>query len=618
MKKAVVITCLVLIACTSFAQQKNTPATLTALTDSINALVQRQPIPGLMVGITTRDSVLFSGGFGYADVEAKRPVTGQTLFRMGSITKLFVSLGILKLVEAGKLSLQDELKKVAPEVPFRNPWEATHPVRIVHLLEHTAGFDDMKLNRMCSQDTIAYAGKEALLLQQPSLVSRWAPGERMAYSNPGYVVLGYIIEKITGSSYDAYITAQVLEPLGMRASNFNLWSKFPDKDVKEYVVHSGKVNKVPSVTCLMGPAGALWSCPDDMVKFVQFFLKNGDSLFTVNSIREMETMHSSLAAEAGLTSGYGLGNTNLFIYQKYPWRGHGGWMGTCFSTCAYNQELGVGFVCSSNGNQSNRAIERLIMDYFEQQYPGKKTDTVAMDLKAIIPYIGQYQFESPRNEIASFSDKLLGTPQVYLENNSLYVKFFPAGMVKLIQTAPFIFTKEGANSATVIFTTNEAGRRVMVMDGAYFEQASFGRVAVTRWLAIVAVLLAVIAVVAGLVSLVGYVAGKVKLRQLPVRVLPMVAVALLVWAVVSLLQVQTESYLLSELQHVSGRSMVVFAGTLLFGIFSLLHLVLVIRRFGNMGNHWLYVYWLVTALSLCYISFVLFRHGWIGLRTWAM
>lgn len=618
MKRTVVITCLVLIAGTSFAQKKNSPATLTALTDSIHAIVQRQHIPGLMVGITTRDSVLFSGGFGYADVEAKRPVTGQTLFRMGSVTKMFVSLSILKLVEAGKLSLQDELKKVVPEVPFQNQWEAAHPVRIIHLLEHTAGFDDMKLNRMCSQDTIAYAGKEAMLLQQPSLVSRWAPGERMAYSNPGYVVLGYIIEKLTGSSYDEYINTQVLQPLGMHASNFNLWSRFPDKDVKEYVVHSGMVNKVPSVTCLMGAAGALWSCPDDMVKFVRFFLKQGDSVFTVNSIREMETMHSSLAAEAGLTSGYGLGNAQLFIYKKYPWRGHGGWMGTCFSTCAYNRELGVGFVCSSNGNQSNGAIERLIMDYFEKTYPGKKTATVAMDLKTITPYAGQYQFESPRNEIASFNDKLLGTPRVYLENNSLYVKFFPVGMVKLVQTAPFIFTKEGANSATVIFTTNKEGKRVMVMDGAYFEQASLGRVAVTRWLAIIAVLLAAIAVVAGLVSLVGYAAGKVKLRQLPVRVLPLVAVALLVWAVISLLQVQTESYLLSELQHVSGRSVVVFAGTLLFGIFSLLYLLLVVSRLRQVRPYWLTTYRMATALSLCYITFALFQHGWIGLRTWAM
>lgn len=618
MNKAVVTTCLVFLSCTLFAQQNNRLSNMKALTDSIEAIVKRQHTPGLMVGITTKDSILFSGGFGYADVAAKRLVNGVTLFRMGSVTKMFVSLAILKLIEEGKLNLQDELKKVAPDVPFQNKWEATHPVRIVHLLEHTAGFDDMQLNRMCSQDTISYIGKEAMLLQQPSLACRWKPGERFSYSNPDYVVLGYIIEKITRTYYNEYITAQILQPLGMHASNLNGRSKFPGKDVKEYVVRDGQIKPVPSVNVLMPAAGALWSSSNDMVKFLQFFLKGGEPLYAVNSIGEMETTHSPLAAEAGLTNGYGLGNANMFIYQKYPWRGHGGWMGTCFSTCAYNRELRVGFVCSSNGNQSNGAIERLIMDYLEQHYPGKKIDTVSLDLTAMAPYTGQYQFENPRNEFAGFKDRLLNTPKVYVEEGKLYAAFMPGGKVRLIQTAPFTFVKEGANTATVIFTKDAAGKNVMVMDGAYFEQTSYWRVAVNTWLAVIAIFFALVAVITGIVSLIAYIAGKLPRTQLLLRLLPMVAVGLLVWAVMSLLQVQTESYLLSELVHPGKRSILVFCGTLLFGIFSLLHLILVIREFRRMKYPWFAAYWLITSLSLCYISLILLQNGWIGLRTWAM
>lgn len=617
MKRTVVITFLALIACTSFAQQKNTPATLKALTDSIHAIVQQQPIPGMMVGITTRDSVLFSGGFGYADVEAKRPVTGQTLFRMGSITKMFVSLAILKLVETGKLSLQDELKKVAPEVPFQNQWEAMHPVRIVHLLEHTAGFDDMKLNRMCSQDTQELVGKEAMLLQQPSLVCRWAPGERMAYSNPGYVVLGYIIEKLTGTSYNEFITAQILQPLGMHGSNFNLRSKFPDKDVKQYVVHGGQIKAVPSVTVLMGPAGTLWSSSDEMVRFLQFFLREGAPVYSPRLIHEMETVHSTLAARAGLTNGYGLANASMYYYQQYLWRGHGGLMGTCYSTFAYNRELGVGFVISSNGNQQNLRIERLLADYLEQHSPGKHLDTMATDVAAIAPYLGRYQFENPRNEIAGFKDKLMNAASVYLENGSLYTSTVTGERTRLIQTGPLTFAKEWTNTPSVVFTRSAAGGHVMVKDGLFFEQASWWKAAFPTWLAVVAVLFALVSVVAAIVSLVGYVVGRVKRRQLLLWLLPMVAVALLVWAVMSLLQVQTESYLLSELVHPGTRTIIVFTGTLLFGILSLLYLVLVLNRLRQV-HYWLASYWMITALSLCYISFVLFRHGWIGLRLWAM
>ena len=617
MKKAVVIACLALIACISFAQQKAPPATIKALTDSINVLVQQQPIPGLMVGITTRDSVLFSGGFGFADVEAKRPVTGQTLFRMGSITKMFVSLAILKLVETGKLDLQDELKKVAPEVPFQNPWEATHPVRIVHLLEHTAGFDDMKLNRMCSQDTVAYVGKEAMLLQQPSLVCRWAPGERMAYSNPGYVVLGYIIEKLTGSYYNEFITAQILQPLGMHNSNFNLRSKFPGKDVKQYVVHDGAIKAVPSVTVLMGPAGTLWSSADEMVCFLQFFLREGAPVYAPGLIREMETVHSTLAARAGLTSGYGLANFSMYYYQKYLWRGHGGLMGTCYSTFAYNHELGVGFVISSNGNQQNFRIERLLADYLEQHFQDKHLDTMATDVAAITPYLGRYQFESPRIEMAGFKDRLMNASHVYLENGSLYTSTAMGGRMRLIQTGPLTFAKEWTNTPSVVFTRRADGRHVMIKDGAFFEQASWWKTAFPGWLAATAVLVVLVSVIAAVVSLVGYVVGWVKHQQLLLWLLPVVAVALLAWAVMNLLQVETESYLLSELVHPGARNIIVFTGTLLFGILSLLYLVLVLNRLRRV-HYWLASYWMITALSLCYISFVLFRHGWIGLRLWAM
>ena len=136
----------------SFSQKTGSINNIRQLTDSIRAIMRQEHITGLMLGITTKDSVLFSGGFGYADLDTRRTVDENTLFRMGSITKMFVSLGIMKLVNEGKLKLDDELKKIAPEVPFQNKWEATNPVRIIHLLEHTTGFDDIKINRMYSLD----------------------------------------------------------------------------------------------------------------------------------------------------------------------------------------------------------------------------------------------------------------------------------------------------------------------------------------------------------------------------------------------------------------------------------------------------------------------------------
>ncbi|MEO6313591.1 MAG: serine hydrolase domain-containing protein [Chitinophagaceae bacterium] len=602
----------------TLCSQQHPVSSVQQLTDSIRSIVEKNHIPGLMVGITGKDSVIFSGGLGYADLQKKRVVDGQTLFRLGSVTKMFVALAILKLVEQGKLNLDDELKKIAPELPFTNKWESTHPVKIIHLLEHTAGFDDMKLNRMCSQDSRQFTGKAMMLFQKNSYVSRWQPGERFAYSNPGYVILGYIIEKLSGKTYAQYLTDNILSPLAMDQSNFNTLSKMPAYDTRQYVVHAGKVITVPSVNVLMPPAGALWSCSDDMVKFLRLLLNNGLPFFADSSLSEMETGHSSLAARAGLRNGYALANAGMYLYSMQAWHGHGGLLGTCFSTLAYNRKLGSGFIVSSNGNQPNYQVERLIVDFLEQQIPAQMPAPTATDSVIIHPYLGQYQFESPRNEVSAFKDRLMNTVTVYLDKHQLYVKPIFGDPLKLVATAGLQFAHEGANTATIVFTKNAEGNNVMVMDDAYFVQTSLFRAKFPFWVAMTAMLLAMSAALAGLFSLGAIAIGRVENKKRLIRVLPLAAMLLLCWSVMHLLQVEEETYLLSELTNINSRTMIIFSGTLLFGIIALLHVVLVISRFRLINNRVFAAYWLLASLSIFYIALLLFQNGWIGLRTWAM
>jgi CubicO group peptidase (beta-lactamase class C family) len=616
-RKYFAIIVLIAVSGLASAQQKQ-PMSLQQLKDSVQAIVTAEHIPGMMLGLVKNDSVLFAGGFGYADVKAKRPVTAATLFRMGSITKMFVALAVLKLAKQGKLQLNDELKKIAPEISFTNPWETQHPVRIVQLLEHTAGFDDMKLNRMCSQDQQSFTSRQLVEFQQHSLVCRWPPGERHAYSNPGYVILGYLIEKLSGSSYDQYITDSILQPLGMHHSNFNLRSALPQTETRQYVVHNGSIIETPVVNILMPPAGALWSCSNDMVQWLRIFLNNGRPLFADSIISEMETMQSSLAARAGLTDGYALGNSNLLLYKQYGWRGHGGLMGTCFSSFAYNRTLGAGFVVSSNGNQPNSRIDKLVADFLEQGAVLKKTVSIPIDAAAILPFLGQYQFVNPRNEIAGFKDKLLNTPELVLENGKLFVQWFTGEKNQLLQTAPEIFAHEAANASTIVFTKNENGVRVMIMDGEFFEQTNTLKVQVKRWLTITTVLLAITAAIAGFFSLPGLLLGKIPRNRIWVRLIPMLALAGLSWAVINLLAVQEESYLLSELTTINKRTLIIFGGTMLFGMLAVLHLAMVLRVIKQFNNKMAAIYWLLAALSCCYIAFVLWQNGWIGLRAWAM
>jgi CubicO group peptidase (beta-lactamase class C family) len=130
---------------TAIAQRAVRPIPVDQLTHQIDSIQQAHNIPGLQVLIFTKDSLLYQRHAGLRDLKAKTPVTDQTLFPVASITKSLVALATLMLVQEGKLALTDEVKKLAPNIDIDNPWQATDPVRIAHLLEHTAGFDDWSM-----------------------------------------------------------------------------------------------------------------------------------------------------------------------------------------------------------------------------------------------------------------------------------------------------------------------------------------------------------------------------------------------------------------------------------------------------------------------------------------
>lgn len=573
-----------------------------------------------MLGITTKDSVIFCGGLGYADIESKRVVDSSTLFRMGSITKMFVSLGILQLVREGKLSLHDELKKIAPEVPVVNDWEDKYPVRVVHLLEHTAGFDDMKLNKLYEPGKVL-KGLSVVIEQKNSLICRWKPGERYAYSNPNYAVLGYLIEKFSGKPFDQYLQQLILQPLGMDQSNFNITSKLPQQETKEYYVQDGKTKPAYSVNMLIAPAGALWSTSSDMLKFVRFFLKNGDTLFPASLIDTMETPQSSLAARSGLYSAYALGNQITIPDSRFTYRGHGGLAGTCFSACNYNRETGVGFVVASNSNIDVRPIARLVADFIEQQLVKDKPKGLAtqpVDIKEIAPWLGRYQMESPRNEIAGFKDRIMSAPKLLVQDGRLYFQDWQDfNKYELVQTAPRMFAWRGNSVPLFIFTNNDEGKEVMCIGGVYFEKVS-NEWAITKRVGIILVVFfAVLSYLLAFVSIIRVFLRKITWGRFILYMLPCIGLTLLLLVVLNLLEVQQYSFMLSELSQVNGRTISILIGTSVFAAVSLVTLFFSIKNFRK-TSRWFAVYFLLTGISFMIITIVLLQAGWIGLRTWAM
>ena len=136
----------VIALCTASGQQREQkPTTIADLRNAIEAVLHETRTPGAGIAIVSRDESEWAAGLGVADVARKTAATAETLFRIGSISKSFAALAALKLQEEGKLKLTDTVRQWLPELAFTNPWESTDPVRLVHLMEHTTGFDDIHL-----------------------------------------------------------------------------------------------------------------------------------------------------------------------------------------------------------------------------------------------------------------------------------------------------------------------------------------------------------------------------------------------------------------------------------------------------------------------------------------
>jgi CubicO group peptidase (beta-lactamase class C family) len=209
--------------------------------------------------------VLFSKGYGYANLEWNIPNTPDTRFRLGSLTKQFTAASILLLEERGKLNVNDPVKKYMPDAPAA--WDK---VTIFHLLTHTSGIPSFT-------GFPDYAKLEPFPSTPAELVARFrdkplefAPGEKWAYNNSGYVLLGYLLEKITGQPYEEFLTENIFKPLGMTDSGYDSNSAIIPRRAEGYVAakggfqHAGYINMTVPFS-----AGALYSTTLDLLKWQQ-------------------------------------------------------------------------------------------------------------------------------------------------------------------------------------------------------------------------------------------------------------------------------------------------------------------------------------------------------------
>lgn len=203
------------------AEKASPPQKSAALAERLNAAIEpfiaRQAVPGLAVGVVDRDRILFADGFGVASVESKKPVTERSLFHMASVSKLFTATAVMQLVEAGKIDLDTAVVIYLPYFELAD--EQCKEITVRQMLSHTSGMPDVRDYGWENPEYDDDALERYLRgLKNRRMIAR--PGERYAYSNMAYEVLGDVVAKVSGLSFEEYVQSRILDPLRMQSSTF--------------------------------------------------------------------------------------------------------------------------------------------------------------------------------------------------------------------------------------------------------------------------------------------------------------------------------------------------------------------------------------------------------------
>ena len=448
-------------------------------------------VPGAGVALVRSGGVEWAGGVGLADRDQRTPVTAETHFRAGSISKTFIAASLVQAYLDDQIDLDAPLAEVAPEIEIDNAWDPGDPVRVIHLLQHTAGFDDMHFNEMYNvAGTPDLPLEQVLQINPSSRVVRWRPGTRMSYSNPGYTVAAYVLEKVTGEKFEDLIAEKIFKPSGMPTSSFRLTTADEALLAKGYRDRSGP--PVPYTPIYLRPAGNLHTSAAELGRFVQVLLNWGetatDLVIDPEYLSNMEHPRTTLASDAGLRTGYGSGIFSWSI-DGFPLLGHNGGIDGFVSSYAYSTSRDVGYVVLLNSTHSSDALRRisqLAIRYLKADVEAPPKPRAAVAESTLRKYEGYYHDHAPRNQAMAFIEWLMAGRTITVEGDHLLATPVFGSAVTWIPVSDNLFRLEVDPEPTRVFVSGEAGHMVLTGSSVYADRMPRWRIESVRWPVLVA------------------------------------------------------------------------------------------------------------------------------------
>ncbi len=415
-------------------------------------------IAGVTVSVVKDGALFFAKGYGYADVATKKPVDpAKTMFRIGSISKLFAWTAVMQLVERGKLDLDRDVNEY---LDFKIPATYPEPITLKHILTHTPGFEEDGRDLFTEDPAHMSTMKAWLPTHMPARVRK--PGTFSSYSNYATAVAGYIVERVSGMSFDDYIEKNILSPLAMTQTTTR--QPLPDRFAADMSVgyqwdQGHFVPKKWEIITGAQPAGSVSASATDMARFMLAHLGNGalgEARILADSTARR--MHSRLQGHDDRLPGFAHG---FYEQSGHGLRifGHGGDTQWFHSDLALIPSENVGVFVSTNTNTGGSISFKAFLDAFLDHYYPENLPVITPNAGAKAGaqrYAGQYLLNRMSYSTYQKVASLAGPITIAATDDGALVAATPFGALRLISVDSMLF-RDAVSGDLIAFRADAKG-----------------------------------------------------------------------------------------------------------------------------------------------------------------
>ena len=434
--------------------------------------VEQKELPAFSISLVDRDRVVWADGFGKRDADGKEPATAETVYRVGSVSKLFTDIALLRLVEEGKLDLDASVQSILPDFKPHNPFGV--PITLRQLLSHQSGLVRESPVGNYFDPSEPTLSATVASLNETTLV--YQPATKTKYSNAAIAVVGAVLEKQLDASHPEHVRRTIFDPLGMRHSSFVVAPNIEPRLATGWMrTYDGRRFEAPTFLFGTGPAGNMYSNVLDLSKFLSCLFREGKAAEgNIVSPESLELMMTPILDAGGKPQSFGLGfHVGELDGEKKV--GHGGAV-YGFSTqleALPERQIGVAAASALDGSNgvavrlADYALRLMIATQDEQPLPDYP-QTVAPDPKRVSELIGRYREVDGEAEGESAAESARESAK------RRFLKLSEINGEAFVQRGSFRYKLRAAADDGALMTDDEIGF------GAKVEPRGDGRVAVGK------------------------------------------------------------------------------------------------------------------------------------------